>query len=301
MTDDYAPHRDFIRPARGVTQPKIVLGVFGLFVFAFFAWPFVIMMVLPLRAQIAFYEGTSAAGTLAQFGIFGLSAIVFIKVLRRYHDRGFWSLIGPYRAAWDDFRAVVIAVGIVLTLLQFGLSSGALGEPSQYRNLFGWLLLLPVAVLAILVQVTTEEMVFRGYLQQQLACLSSNPLLWMVLPSLMFGGWHYWNANSAAEGLVYVFWAVLLGLACADLTARTGTLGAAIGLHLATNFTAIMFFATEGWPMSGLALVLYPYQDVDEISAEIAAVAAPWVIFSMLIMGLSVLIVWLAARIAVRR
>jgi membrane protease YdiL (CAAX protease family) len=189
----------------------------------------------------------------------------------------------------------------MLGLIQVILPWGTWGEPSQVRNLAGWLLLLPVAGLAILIQVTTEEMVFRGYLQQQLACLSSSRWVWMVAPSVLFGAWHFSNGNSLAEALVYVFWASVLGLACADLTARTGTLGAAIGLHLATNFTAVMFFATEGWPMSGLALVLYPYQDADVISAEIAAVTAPWMIISMLMASLSVFIIWLAARIAVRR
>lgn len=301
MIDDYAPHADFIRPARAVTQPQLVFAVFCMFVAVFFAWPYLIMVVLPLNAQVVFYEGTSALGTLAQFGVFGLSAWVFVRVLRRYHGRGFWSLIGPHQAAWFDLRRVAVAVGLVLILVQVILPWGTWGEPAYVRNLAGWVLLLPVAVFAILVQVTTEEIVFRGYLQQQLACLSTSRWLWMAVPSCMFGAWHFWNGNSTTEGLVYVFWATLLGLACADLTARTGTLGAAIGLHLATNFTAIMFFATEGWPMSGLALVVYPYQDVDQISAEIAAVATPWMIYSMLIMGLSVLIIWLAARIAVRR
>ena len=97
------------------------------------------------------------------------------------------------------------------------------------RSLTVWLALLPFAVLAILIQVTTEEIVFRGYLQQQFACLSSSRWVWMFLPSLLFGTWHFWNGNSVAEGQDYVVWATKLELACADLPARTGNQGAAIG------------------------------------------------------------------------
>jgi len=152
-----------------------------------------------------------------------------------------------------------------------------------------------------MIQITTEEILFRGYLQQQLACLSSNPWVWMFIPSAMFGVWHFWNGNSPAEGFVYAFWATLLGLACADLTARTGNLGAALGVHFATNFTAVMYISTDSWPMSGLALILYPYQDPDVLSEEIKAVAGLWIGFSMAMTTLSVLIVWLAARISLRR
>ncbi len=301
MSDVYAPHLDFIRPAQAVTHPRYIMIVSGVFLTAFFVIPVVLVGFLPQSAQIALYDSVSPGATLAQFGIFGAAAWVFVRTLRRVHGRGFFSLIGAYQSAWHDFRKTVVAVGALLFLVQVILPLGSWGEPAQVRNMAVWVALLPVAILAILIQVTTEEMVFRGYLQQQFACLSASPLVWMVLPSVMFGLWHYWNANSFAEGIVYVFWAALLGLACADLTARTGNLGGATGLHFANNFVAIMFIATEGWPMSGLALVLYPYQDPDVLSAEIAQVMGLWMGFSMMISALSVLIMWLAARISLKR
>ena len=62
----------------------------------------------------------------------------------------------------------------------------------------------------------------------------------MVLPSVMFGALHFWNGNGAAEGVLWAIWATALGIACADLTARTGNLGAAIGLHMANNVFALL-------------------------------------------------------------
>ncbi|MDX8352683.1 type II CAAX endopeptidase family protein [Cognatiyoonia sp. IB215182] len=301
MADAYAPHRDFIRPAQNVTHPSNIVTVGATFLAAFFAFPVILMAFLPERAQTAFYDAITPVAALAQFAIFGVSAWVFVKALRRVHGRGFWSLIGPYHAAWFDFRKTTVAVGMILLITQVIMPLGSWGEPAEIRNITLWLALLMPAVFVILIQVTTEEIIFRGYLQQQLACLSTNPWVWMGLPSLLFGIWHFWNANSTAEGLVYVFWATLLGLACADLTARTGNLGAAIGLHLANNLAAVLFVGIEGWPMSGLALIIYPYEDPDIISAEIAAVAGIWMAFSMVTTGLSVLIMWLSARISLKR
>lgn len=301
MPDAYAPHRDFIRPAQHVTHPRHIVAVVATFLTAFFAFPVVLMVVLPATVRDAFYDGITPIATMAQFGIFGLSAWVFVVALRRVHGRGFWSLIGPYQAAWSDCRKTAVSVGVILLITQVILPLGSWGQPAETRNIGLWLVLLPLAMLVIMIQVTTEEIIFRGYLQQQLACLSANPWIWMVVPSLLFGIWHFWNANSATEGMVYVFWATLLGLACADLTARTGNLGAAIGLHFANNFTAIMFIGTQDWPMSGLALILYPYHDPDVLSAEIAEVMGLWLAFSMAIAALSVLIIWLTARISLKK
>ncbi len=44
---------------------------------------------------------------------------------------------------------------------------------------------------ACLIQTGAEELVFRGYLQQQLAARFASPLIWMVLPALIFGAVHY--------------------------------------------------------------------------------------------------------------
>lgn len=301
MAHVYAAHTDFVRPARSVTHPGNIVSVVATFLAAFFGFPILLMAFLPDAARTAFLEPISAAATLAQFGIFGVSAWALVWALRRVHGRGFWSLIGPYQAAWFAFRKTAISVGAILFLTQVMLPLGSWGPPALIRNPAVWAALVPLGVVAIMIQITTEEILFRGYLQQQLACLSHNPWVWMVIPSTLFGIWHFWNGNSPAEGFVYAFWATLLGLACADLTARTGNLGAALGVHFATNFTAVMFISTDSWPMSGLALILYPYEDPDVLSAEIEAVAGLWIGFSMAVMAPSVLIVWLAARISLKR
>ena len=301
MSDPYDPLIRFARPAASATDLRYVFVVCAFFVGAFLVTPFLIMMVLPLSGQIAFEEASTAFGTWLQFAMFAVPALVFLWALRQMHGRGFWSLIGPPGAVWFDMRRVIVALAAILVVLQIVSPWGSAGEIVQVRPLIVWLLLLPFALVALLIQVTTEEMVFRGYLQQQFACLSLDRWVWMGIPSLLFGAWHYWNGNSPVEGFVYVVWASLLGVVCADLTARTGTLGAAIGLHLAVNFFAIMFFGIENRPHSGFALVLFEYRDPDEISAFVKEFAVIWAVWNVILMSLTVLIMWLAARIALRR
>ena len=301
MADPYAPLIRFARPASGVTDLRAVAVMLAIFAGAFLVVPTLVMTLLPTSWQIAFAAGITPLGTWMQFAVFGLPALVFVWALRRIHGRGFWSLIGPPGAALFDLRRVLSAVIGILLLLQIVAPWGGAGEIVEVRSLLRWLLVLPLAIMALMIQVTTEEMIFRGYLQQQMACVSASPLVWMGVPSLLFGVWHYWNGNSPAEGFVYVVWATTLGLACADLTARTGTLGAAIGLHLATNFFAVMLFGVENRPYSGFALILFEYQDPDELSASVAEFMMIWVAWSTVLMSMMVLIMWLSARIALRR
>ena len=123
----------------------------------------------------------------------------------------------------------------------------------------------------------------------------------MVLPSLMFGGLHFWNGNGAAEGVIWAIWAATLGIACADLTARTGNLGAAIGMHLANNTFALLIVSVEGWPASGVALFLYPYEDPELYAYGAEALLSPWAAVHLTTVLLTIFVMWAAARIALKR
>ena len=119
------------------------------------------------------------------------------------------------------------------------------------------LLLLPVLPL-LLIQVTTEEVIFRGFLQQQLAARFNSPWLWMVLPSAIFGALHYQPSVLGENALLAVVMTTLIGVFAADLTARTGNIGAAVGLHFVNNFFAMCFLSLSGG-MSGVSLYVTPY------------------------------------------
>lgn len=298
----YAAHSDFIRPAWPARQIWRVLVMMVAFEVVFVLSFEIFAAFLPGEAAVnAFYEGTTTFGTLAQFFAFGISAMGFLLLLHLLHARGFWSLIGPYQAARRDLIRVGLGVSAVLLVLEIVPPWVELSALAEVRDLGVWLSLIPITLTALLIQVGTEEMVFRGYLQQQFACISSSRWVWMGVPSVMFGSVHYWNGNGAAEGISWAIWATVLGMACADLTARSGNLGAAIGLHMANNAFALLVVSVQGWPSSGVALFLYPYEDPALYAYGAEALFAPWYIFQLLVMLVTVYVMWLAARIAIKR
>ncbi len=298
----YAAHRAFVAPAwprRELWRVGVMIIGFEL---AFQIAPELVSALLPGDALVtAYYEGITSWATLLQFATFGVTAILFVLLLRRLHGRGFWSLIGAPARAIVDLWQVGIAVGGILLLMEILPPWIGIGDGIEMRNIAGWLVMLPLALVVLIIQVGTEEIYFRGYLQQQLACFSRSRLVWMLVPSVMFGVSHYGNGFGVADGVLWVVWATMLGLACADLTARTGTLGAAIGLHLANNVFALLLVGVAGWPSSGLALFLYPSFDPADMDTSAAVLATPGAFIEMLIMCLTVLVMWLAARIKLRR
>jgi len=208
---------------------------------------------------------------------------------RLLHGRGWRSLFGRPPVVLRDF---VLGVGVMAVV------GGGLGllflpvlpplEPATPPAL--WLAFLPLALLGIAVQTGAEELVFRGYLQQQLAARFASPLVWMALPSVLFGLAHYAPQDMGANTWLVVATTGLFGLIAADLTARTGALGLAWGLHFANNCLAILLVSAMGG-LDGLALFQLPE------GAAHAAVLRPLLLADMALMG----VVWAACRLWLRR
>ena len=300
--DRYAALFDFARPAWPARQLWRVFVMLVAFEVVFFvSFPLFAAFLPSERARMAFYEGTTPFGTLAQLAAFGVACTGFVILLRLVHGRGFWSLVGPYEDAIRDLIRVTVAVGLVRLVIEVMPPWIAITELEEIRAIGTWIVLVPITLAVLLIQVGTEELFFRGYLQQQLACVSAHPLVWMVLPSALFGALHFWNGNGAGEGVLLAIWATTLGMACADLTARSGNIGAAVGLHLANNAFALLIVGVKDWPSSGVALFLYPYEDPELYCYGLDQVLAPWAIFQLIVMLLMVYVMWLAARIALQR
>ena len=169
-------------------------------------------------------------------------------------------------------------------------SSDSLGTAGPQLNLpFGvWLGWMVVVLPLMLVQVTTEEVIFRGYLQQQLAARFRSPWVWMVLPSAIFGSLHYQPSVMGENALLAVLITVLVGVFAADITARTGNIGAAIGLHFVNNFFAMCFLSLQG-SLSGVSLYVTPFSVADSallrplLLADAASIAALYGVYLIIV------------------
>ncbi len=192
--------------------------------------------VLDMLTSIAERGATPVA--IAMLWSTFLPLFLAVWAMARLHGRGLASLFGRRRGFRRYFYLAALAVLAInlplLWLLGLG-STATLRVPPEI-----WLMHLLWFGPLLLLQITTEELLFRGYLQQQLGIRFRSPLMWMLIPSVLFGLCHL---SGVAEGWFYVLWATAFGLVAADLTRITGNLGAAMGLHLAHNFVVVALIA----------------------------------------------------------
>ncbi len=231
----------------------------------------------------------SPATLLFNLYIFALLIASVIIVLRILHLRGLQSILGPPRLALTQFRRVTLAL-VLLFAISVLLPFPSDLTPERHLPFGQWCLLLPLSLFGILIQTSAEEIAFRGYIQSQLAARFSHPVIWIGGPSVLFGLLHYDPALPQHTAWIIVLWATLFGAAAADLTARSGTLGPAIALHMVNNFSAILIAAPKG-NFDGLALYTFPF------SLETADALTAWAPVDLMILLCS----WLAARLALRR
>ena len=166
------------------------------------------------------------------------------------HGRGPGSLMGDGRDWLRGFAAGVLAVLLIygaLMALAFRFDPPLPGLP-----LSRWLLLLPLALPLLFLQIAAEELLFRGYLQQQLAARFAARAIWFWGPAVIFAALHA-GPQAGANLPIVLLGALTFGLVAADLAERTGSLGAAMGLHFANNFFGLFVLATQG-TITGLAL-----------------------------------------------
>ncbi|MFK7878684.1 CPBP family intramembrane glutamic endopeptidase [Roseobacter sp.] len=242
----------------------------------------------------AFSEKLLAGSTpLAMYVVLGGFGFIILGVaiaLRVVHSRGFAGIFGDLPLCWAQMRAVLTLL-VLINLLIWILPPWDMGAPVEFNmKLSRWLILLPFSLLAVLIQVSAEEVLFRGYIQQQLAARFNSPLIWMLFPAVLFGLGHYMPEEAGTNATAIAIWAVAFGVLMADLTARAGTLGPAIAVHFANNVTAILIISLPD-NLSGLALYLSPFSLGD---SEAVRAWLP-VDFGFMIVS------WLAARLAIRR
>ena len=192
--------------------------------------------------------------------------------LRLLNRRKFRTLFGPSGFVVSEF-----AFGFLI-IAGFGILTLGLTLPffpvQQNLELSAWLRMLPLGLVLIFFQSSAEELFFRGYLQQQLAARFQSPLIWMLVPSILFGLGHM-APEYGANNLLVVAVLTISGLIAADVTRRTGGLSLAIGLHVANNILAILIIGFDT-PMGSASLWVdpTPLSDTTAIRANLLVTLA---------------------------
>lgn len=286
----YTAHFErFIRPARAYPQLwRLILGIVVI-AFVFFMGFFVLFgLILAFSGFSGMQnwatkvnEASTPTSTLLLLASFVGLALATMLAARVLQHRKPGTLFGPRDSVIKDFVKSALIVGGIYACSTTGWLF--FFDPVPNTDLGLWLTFLPLALVAVLIQTGAEELVFRGYLQQQLAARFRSPLAWIVLPSLVFGLMHVAPGASALTITMIVGSATVFGLVAADLTRITGSLGASWGFHFTNNVLAILVISVDG-AIPGLALYLTPYsiddssQYTELFAANIVAVVFVWYI-----------------------
>jgi len=255
----YLPHENLVRPARA--QPelwRVVVGCIVIFATAIMLSTLTSFIMWFVLQPDATQTTDAAAGQTPLSLLLLLGGFIFLTLgtgvaARLLHNRSLQSVVGRGQVVIRDFLRVfraLVVLGVVIALLP-PYEMGAPVTPNL--SPVTWVLLLPLSLLALLIQTSAEEIVFRGYLQQQIAARFSSPLIWVGVPSALFAFGHYLPSEAGENAYYVAAWAGLFGILMADLTARAGNLGPAIAVHFANNLTAIILVSVPD-SLSGLAL-----------------------------------------------
>lgn len=256
-----------------------VFGILGLIGLAVGKLRFAMLVTTMLRAG-------SPEALLMVLATFAPMALAVIVVTRAWHGRSAATLFGA--AAWGDFRRIFLPLmALNLALFPLAFLDENLARSTPLATVLAW---LPLALPLLAVQIGAEELIFRGYLLQQMAARSRFRLVWMVLPSALFGALHYAPEANGSAALWLALWATGFGCLAADLTARAGNLGPALAFHFANNIAAMFLVGLYG-QLDGLALFTLV------IDTSNPKALAPYLALD----SLSMLVFWLAARLMLRR
>ena len=291
----YKPHESLVAPAR--EKSDILRLIVGLVTIALL---YVVMLMLGRSLASAIMGDAwvqTAAMTpglttptqmltiLASFG-FMIGAVCLSVIL--LHHRHPVTILGGWRPSGAQFlrsmRGLIPYLALIGAFTFFT-------EDLQSNLSFGlWLSLLPLTLFFLLIQVSAEELLFRGYLQSQLAARGLHKSIWILLPSVLFGLLHYDPTVMGEAAPWIVIWTIGFGILAADLTARSGTLGPAIAFHFAVNFMAIALIGFGDY-LGGLTLYIYPFS-VTETERLMSYLPVD---------AIGMLLAYLSVRLALRR
>ena len=298
----YAAHPAFYAPARGTPGIRpVILGfiiVETLYELGLRLFGLALDRFAPTMAT-DILTGRSPSGMVISLASFLILTGALALVLRLVHGRALASLTGPLALALAQFRASLVPVLALFLAVELLPPWWAAAEVAQIRPPLLWLAWLLPGMAALFIQISAEELFYRGYLQQQIAAWSPGTLAWLFLPNLAFALAHWQVGNAPLANLQYLIWAFTFGLAASDLTARAGTLGPALALHFANNAYAFLIYGEQNGPDSGLALLLFTPTGIAR-AFEGAGTETLFTPALLAELGLT-LLMWLAARIALRR
>lgn len=218
-----------------------VLGPFGLFLFTVAGFPFLLV------------------GT-----------ILTVALIHRRHPRTL--ITGRARIDWRRVGQGFVAWFVPYCLI------GGLGQYLFYPDTFSFTsdlvtlaLFVPIALVFTAIQITAEELFFRGYIVQGASRIWSNRIFLAIVPGMIFALAHLLNPEASAGGWLTIFsnYFLVPGLVWTAVSLIDGTTELAIGVHFANNIGGVLLFNITGSALPSPALI-----NISEYHATYVALSA---------------------------
>ena len=194
------------------------------------------------------------------FFSFSISAIFLLLLLEVLHKRNIMSLVNTVekydafgrtktwieRIRWSRFFKGFLIWSIFLIIIE---TVAYLLDPVGFTlnyDLGNFFVLFILFLIAIPIQVSFEELFFRGYLNQGLSLKIKNPIIIIAISSLIFGFAHFFNADNLFSQILYVYFAFMVGFIWSIMTLLDNGIEWSTGAHLANNFFAFVIIGGEG-------------------------------------------------------
>lgn len=252
ISDPAAFERYRLTPNDKTTLPRLLFGSAIVILF----WVATTMVVLLGGAYLfALWQASadtvqdfmaSPAGILAALASFAGIWIGLWVAMRWVHREPLTALLGVSRRVsragfLKGLAAVLITSAlseILLYVLQPDIARGAISFST-------WLVFLVPIIVLTLLQTSSEEVLFRGYLLRGLANRFQNPFIWALLPGLLFTSMHWSPGSSAAINACVLASIAAFALLLTVVVHATGNLGAAFGAHLGNNLTGFLLISHQ--------------------------------------------------------
>ncbi len=245
-------------------------------ILSFFVSGIVASFFLPI-GQFLFGNlgGSSSANQVYFFFLMSLNAIFSIVFLflavKHIHKRDFMSLVNfseKYDAAtgkviaWFNrvrWHRVLKGTLVWLTFLFIMEFVFYIINPVGFSfnfSLDNFLLLVVLFVVSIPIQVTFEELLFRGYINQGLSLKIKNPLIIVIISSFVFGCGHLTNGGDVGIFVIQNFLTTFVtGFIWSMATLIDNGIELAVGAHFANNFFAF-FISSSSASFGGFKTLL---------------------------------------------
>lgn len=182
---------------------------------------------------------------MAGFPFFLAGILVTVSLIHRRHPRTL--VTAREKISWRR-----VGHGFVAWFVLWGLIGG-LGQYLLYPDTFSFnsdlatfALFVPLALVFIAIQTTTEELFFRGYIVQGASLILANRVFLALVSAVIFTLPHLANPEAQAGGWLTVFsvYFVGTGLTWVVVSLVDGTTELAVGAHFANNIAAILVVTT---------------------------------------------------------